>query len=105
MKVGLSYNKRMNFVELQSKRNMIHKIAAKYGARRIRVFGSVARGDADKKSDLDLLVDLEAHRSLFDLGGLQFDLEKSLAIPVDLVTENGLRGEMRKRVLKEAIDL
>jgi len=95
----------MNYVELQSKRNLIHQIAAKYGARRIRVFGSVARGEADKNSDLDLLVDLEAHRSLFDLGGLQFDLEKSLAISVDLVTENGLSGEMRKRILKEAIDL
>ncbi len=95
----------MNYVELQSKRNLIQQIAAKYGAKRIRVFGSVARGDAGKYSDLDLLVDLEAHRSLFDLGGLQFDLEKSLAIPVDLVTENGLSGEMRKRILKEAIDL
>lgn len=84
---------------------MINRIAAKYGAKRIRVFGSVARGEANKTSDLDLLVDLEANRSLFDLGGLQFDLEKSLAMPVDLVTENGLRGEIRKRVLKEAIDL
>ena len=84
---------------------MIHQIAAKYGAKRIRVFGSVARGEANTNSDLDLLVNMEAHRSLFDLGGLQFDLEKSLEIPVDLVTENGLSGEMRTRILKEAIDL
>ncbi len=95
----------MNYIELQGKRKLINRIAAKYGAKRIRVFGSVARGEANKTSDLDLLVDLEANRSLFDLGGLQFDLEKSLAMPVDLVTENGLRGEIRKRVLKEAIDL
>ena len=95
----------MNCVELQGKRKLINRIAAKYGAKRIRVFGSVARGEATKISDLDLLVDLEANRSLFDLGGLQFDLEKSLAMPVDLVTENGLHGEMRKRVLNEAIDL
>ncbi len=95
----------MNYIELQGKRKLIHRIAAKYGAKRIRVFGSVARGDTTKDSDLDLLIDLEPNRSLFDLGGLQFDLEKSLSIPVDLVTENGLRGTIRTRVLNEAIDL
>lgn len=95
----------MNYIELQGKRKLINRIAAKYGAKRIRVFGSVARGDTIKTSDLDLLVDLEANRSLFDLGGLQFELEKSLAIPVDLVTENSLRGDFRERVLQEAIDL
>jgi predicted nucleotidyltransferase len=101
----IRYNKDMNYIELQGKRNLINKIAAKYGAKRIRVFGSVARGDSNGNSDLDLLVDLDANRSLFDLGGLLYELQQSLAISVDVVTENGLSGEMRQRVLAEAIDL
>ncbi len=95
----------MNYTELQSHKKMIYQIAEKYGATRIRVFGSVARGDADEKSDVDLLVNLEENRSLFDLGGLQFDLQESLAVPVDVVTEGGLKGDMRQRVLAEAKDI
>jgi hypothetical protein len=79
------------------------RLAAKYGARNVRVFGSVARGDADAASDLDLLVDLDADRSLFDLGGLQFELESLLHRPVDVVTERGLKSRIRARVLREAI--
>ncbi len=67
----------------------------------IRVFGSVARGEADSKSDIDLLVDLEPGRSLFDLGGLLMDLQDLLGHKVDVVTERGLR----ERVMKEAIPL
>ena len=55
---------------LQEKREDILRIAIKRGVSNIRVFGSVARGEADSKSDIDLLVDLEPGRSLFDLGGL-----------------------------------
>lgn len=95
----------MNYTELQSHKKMIYQIAEKYGATRIRVFGSVARGDADEKSDVDLLVNLEENRSLFDLGGLQYDLQKSLAVQVDVVTEGGLKEEMRQRVLAEAKEL
>lgn len=84
---------------------MIHQIAEKYGATHIRVFGSVARGEADEQSDVDLLVELDENRSLFDLGGLQYDLQKSLAVPVDVITENGLKGDVRQRVLAEAKDL
>jgi predicted nucleotidyltransferase len=101
----IRYNQGMNYSELHGKRKLILKIATKYGAKRIRVFGSVARGDTNQSSDLDLLVDLEANRSLFDLGGLLYELQQSLAIPVDVVTENGLSGEMRRRVLSEAVDL
>ena len=59
---------------LQEKREDILRIATRRGASNVRVFGSVARGDADPKSDIDLLVDLEPGRSLFDLGGLLMDL-------------------------------
>jgi len=95
----------MNYTELQGKKTIIHQIAEKHGATRIRVFGSVARGDADEESDVDFLVNLEQNRSLFDLGGLQYDLQDSLATSVDVVTEDGLTGEMKKRVLAEAKDL
>ena len=90
---------------LQEKRENILRIATKRGASNVRVFGSVARGEADSKSDIDLLVDLEPGRSLFDLGGLLMDLQELLGHKVDVVTERGLRERIRERVLKEAIPL
>ncbi len=80
----------------------ILEIAARHGARNVRVFGSVARGDADERSDLDLLVDLDAGRSLLDLGGLWMELNERMGIRVDVVTERGLRERIRERVLAEA---
>jgi predicted nucleotidyltransferase len=90
---------------LQSKRQDILRIAAKYGGYNVRIFGSVARGEADEQSDIDLLVNMEPGRSLFDLGGLLADLEDLLGCNVDVVTEDGLRDRIRDRVLKEAIAL
>jgi uncharacterized protein len=83
----------------------ILRVASERGAYNIRVFGSVARGEADSKSDIDLLVDLEPGRSLFDLGGLLMDLQDLLGHKVDVVTERGLRERIRERVLKEAVPL
>ena len=71
----------------------------------MRVFGLVARGRADEQSDLDLLVDMETRRSLFDLGGLLVELEELLGCNVDVVTEQGLRERIRERVLREAVAL
>lgn len=79
--------------------------AARHGARNIRIFGSVARGEDDGQSDIDFLVELEPGRSLFDLGGLLMDLQGMLGCPVDVVTESGLRSRMRDRVVNEAIPL
>jgi predicted nucleotidyltransferase len=90
---------------LQKKREDILRIASKRGASNVRIFGSVARGEADPKSDIDLLVDLEPGRSIFDLGGLLMDLQELLGQKVDVVTERGLRERIRERVLKEAIPL
>ncbi|MBA4383477.1 MAG: nucleotidyltransferase [Anaerolinea sp.] len=95
----------MNYAQLINKRASIYQIAEKYGATRIRVFGSVARGDSDDKSDVDFLVTLEADRSLFDLGGLQFELQESLALPVDVITEDGLKGDARQKILAEAKEI
>ena len=90
---------------LQEKREDILRTAARRGAYNIRIFGSVARGEADEKSDIDILVDLEPGRSLFDLGGLLMDLQELLGHHVDVVTERGLRERIRNRVLKEAVAL
>ena len=90
---------------LHEKREDILRVASNRGASNIRVFGSVARGEADSKSDIDLLVDLEPGRSLFDLGGLLMDLQDLLGHKVDVVTARGLRDRIRERVLNEAIPL
>lgn len=88
---------------LREKREDILRTATKYGAYNVRVFGSVARGEADDESDIDLLVDMEPGRTLFDIGELLMDLEDLLGRSVDVVTEDGLRERIRDRVLKEAI--
>ncbi len=90
---------------LQQNREQILKVAERYGAYNVRVFGSVARGEADEASDIDFLVNLEAGRSLMDLGGLLYDLQNLLGVPVDVVTENGLRTRIRERVIQESIPL
>jgi hypothetical protein len=83
----------------------IRSIAAKHGARNIRVFGSVARGDARPDSDVDFLVDMAPGRTLLDLGGLLMELRDLLGVNVDVVTEHGLKPRIRERVLKEAESL
>jgi len=90
---------------LKEKRQEIILLAARHGATNVRVFGSVARGEADAASDLDVLVDLEPGRSLLDLGGLLMDLQHLLGREVDVVTEKGLRARIRERVLSEAVPL
>ncbi len=90
---------------LHLKRDDILHAAAKYGASNIRIFGSVARGEADRQSDLDLLVDMDAECSLLHVAGLLIELEELLGRKVDIVTEKGLRDRMREQVLQEAIEL
>ena len=90
---------------IEEHREKIFALAGQYGASHVRLFGSIAHGSADEKSDIDFLVDLEPGRSLFDLGGLLFDLEKLLGRKVDVVTPAGLRPRIRQRVLKEAVEL
>ena len=73
--------------------------------RSVRIFGSAARGEADERSDVDVLVDMEPGRSLLDLAGVLVDLEELLGCKVDVVTERGLRERIRERVLQEAVPL
>lgn len=90
---------------LKSKREDILEIAARHGARNVRVFGSVARGEADEKSDVDFLVEMEPGRSLLDMGGLLMDLRDLLGRDVDVATERGLKPRIRARVLHQAVAL
>jgi predicted nucleotidyltransferase len=90
---------------LRPKREAILRLAAQHGARNVRIFGSVARGEARPESDVDVLVDLDPGRSLLDLGGLLMDLQDLLERKVDVVTEKGLHWYIRERVKKEAVPL
>jgi predicted nucleotidyltransferase len=95
----------MGIEELKEKREEILRVAAKHGARNVRVFGSVARGKADTQSDVDFLVDMEPGRNLLDMGGLLMDLRKLLGREIDVVTERSLKPRIRTRVLQEAVVL
>lgn len=88
---------------IAEKREEILKAAARHGACGVRIFGSFARGDAGPDSDVDVLVDLEPGRSLFDVGGLLMDLQDILGRKVDVVTEGALHWYIRDRVLEEAV--
>ena len=90
---------------LKEKREEILAAAAKRGAYNIRIFGSVARGEADEQSDIDFLVDMEEGKSLFDLGGLLMDLQELLGRKVDVATPDLLRQRIRQRVLDETVPL
>jgi len=90
---------------IEKKREEIIRLSAKHGAKNIRVFGSVARGDESEDSDIDILVDLEKGRSLLDLSGLLIDLQKLLDRKVDVVTEKSLHWYIRDKILKEAHEI
>lgn len=90
------------FDTLHNKRKEIFDAASRHGARNVRVFGSVARGSDTVESDIDLLVDFEPERSLYDLVGLQLDIESLLGRRADVVTEGSLSTYLRERILAEA---
>lgn len=95
----------MTFDELKARREAIATIAGRYGARDLRVFGSIVRGEADAQSDVDFLVELEPGRSLLDLGGLLMDLQDYLQCRVDVMTPAMLKPRIRERVLRDATPL
>lgn len=83
----------------------IRKIAQGYGARNVRLFGSFAQGTATESSDVDILVDLAAGRTLLDLVAIKQDLEDLLGRPVHVVTVAALSPYLRKDVLEKAVTL
>jgi len=96
----------MNLSQLiQQKRRQIIEIAQGHGARNVRLFGSVARGDDTEASDLDLLIEMEPGRSLLDIIAIKQDLEELLGCKVDVVTEAAISPYLRDKVLHEAVQL
>jgi predicted nucleotidyltransferase len=90
---------------LKEKREAIICTYAKHGAHNVRVFGSVARGEADEQSDIDLLVEFDPERSLFDHAALWLELQDLLGCTLDVVSARGIKPRFRERVLREAIPL
>jgi hypothetical protein len=90
---------------LKDKREAILRIAARHGVRNIRVFGSVARGEAGENSDVDFLIEVEGPTTPWFPGGLVYELERLLGRRVDVAEIDALREPLRERVLQEAIPL
>jgi uncharacterized protein len=90
---------------LKERREEILGLADRYGARNVRVFGSVARGEGGSASDIDFLVDMESGRTLLDHVGFRQDLEDLLGCPVDVVSAKALHWYIRDRILQEAVPL
>lgn len=90
---------------LAAVREEILRIAARHGASDVRVFGSVARGEAGEESDVDFLVELDQGRSLLDHAALKVELEELLGRPVDVATVRGLKPRVREHILAEAVPL
>lgn len=90
---------------LKEKRDEILAIAKQHGGRKVRIFGSIARGQGKEDSDIDLLVELEPGRSLLDIIAIKQDLEDLLKRKVDVVTEAAVSPYIRKEILRQAISL
>ncbi len=96
----------MNYMDyIKSNKQKILSLASKYGAKNLRVFGSVSRKEETPESDLDLLVELDQDRSLLDRIALMQDLEELLGRKVDVVNEKALHPKLKQTILKEAIPL
>ena len=96
----------MTLEELRSRyRTRILEIAEKRGARNVRVFGSIARGEQRADSDIDIVVDFLPGRSLLDLTGLWLDLEEALGLKVDVVSSRGLKPRVERAIMRDAIAL
>ncbi|MAS38106.1 MAG: nucleotidyltransferase [Anaerolineaceae bacterium] len=92
--------------DLRQRRDEIMALMERYGAYNVRVFGSVARGDAGPDSDVDLLVNLTDGKSMFDLVGLWLDLQELLGREVSLLTEHDrMRERLRINIMRDAVAL
>lgn len=91
--------------ELEAHRADIRRIVAAHGGVNVGVFGSVARGEDDDESDLDLLVDLPARTSILTIGAIAREVEELLGIDVDVVPEAALSDDSRDQILGEVIRL
>lgn len=91
--------------ELIGKRDRILTLASQYGIKSIKVFGSVARGDDKRGSDVDFLVNFEEGRTLFDLIEFKNELEELLDRKVDVITENAIHWYLKEKIMQEAVEI
>lgn len=101
--IGPAPQRLITLVEVRSRAAQLHAIAARHGATNVRVFGSVARGTADDRSDLDLLVDAQPGTGLFALSEFAAEVEDLLGVPTQVTTVAGLKPRIRDRVQAEAV--
>ncbi|MGQ0719571.1 MAG: nucleotidyltransferase family protein [Pseudonocardiales bacterium] len=97
--------RRITVEDLRSRHDEIVALGQRYGVSNMRVFGSVARGDADERSDLDLLIDVAPGRGYFDMTGFALDVEQLMGVFTQVAIPNGLKKRIRARVLAEAVPL
>jgi len=95
----------MSIDELRSRRSEILSLAAHYGARNVRVFGSIARGEDRADSDVDFLIEVEPGRSLLDVIGFEQELSQLLGRSVEVLTDGGLSPYLQQQILAEAASL
>ena len=95
----------MKIEELKEKRRQIFAVAKRHGARRIRVFGSLAKGESRRDSDVDFLIELEPGRTLLDVVAIKQDLEDLLQRQVDVVTEDAVSPYLKDEIVTQAISL
>lgn len=95
----------VDLAQVRLYRDAILALAERHGARDVRIFGSVVRGEASPESDIDFLVELAPGRTLLDWSAFWQELEKLLGRPVDVATEKSLKPEIRAQAVKEALPL
>jgi uncharacterized protein len=95
----------MKIEELKERREKILDIAERHGARRVQIFGSLARAESERHSDVDFLVELEPGKSLLDLIAMKQDLEDLLECKVDVVTKRAVSPYIRDEIVAQAISL
>jgi uncharacterized protein len=95
--------RRVTLEELHAHQQEIAAIAQRYGISNVRVFGSVARGEADDDSDLDLLIDVAPGHGYFDMAGFALEVGDLLGVLTQVATENGLKARIRDRIIAEAV--
>jgi hypothetical protein len=95
----------MTLDDLRARRDEILRLAEQHGASNVRVFGSVARGDARPDSDVDIVVEFPARKSIFDLVGLWLDITELIGVDVSLLTDEALEGEFKTNVERDAVPL
>ncbi|MEK6907544.1 MAG: nucleotidyltransferase family protein [Nanoarchaeota archaeon] len=91
--------------EIQKIKSKIMPILKKNNVIKAGIFGSFVRGDYNKKSDIDILIKFKGRKSLFDLAGLEIELEKKLKKKVDVLTYNSIHPLLKERILKEEVKI